>query len=50
MDREIAGHEFFSPDGKTIWFDHQQPRGVTFALTGTDLKTGLEKSYKHERN
>ncbi|MCC2547473.1 oligogalacturonate lyase family protein [Hymenobacter sp. BT175] len=50
MDREIAGHEFFSRDGKTIWFDHQRPRGQAFALTGTDLKTGRQKSYVHERN
>ncbi|HEX9152462.1 MAG TPA: oligogalacturonate lyase family protein, partial [Flavobacterium sp.] len=26
VEREIAGHEFFSPDGKTIWFDLQIPR------------------------
>src|SRR5690349_6129727 len=26
MDMEIAGHEWFSPDGKNIWFDLQMPR------------------------
>lgn len=30
MDMEIAGHEWFAPDGKTIWFDLQQPRSVSF--------------------
>lgn len=32
VHREIAGHEFFSPDGKDIWFDLQIPRGETFYL------------------
>src|SRR5262249_24469525 len=27
MNMEIAGHEFFSPDGKLIRFDLQMPRG-----------------------
>jgi oligogalacturonide lyase len=50
MDMEIAGHEFFSPDGKTIWFDHQLPRGATFFLTGADLKSGQEKTLRLDRN
>lgn len=50
MDMEIAGHEFFSPDGKIIWFDHQMPRSVTFYLTGVDLKSGVEKKYELQRN
>jgi oligogalacturonide lyase len=50
MDGEIAGHEFFSPDGKTIWFDQQKPRSVTFYLTGADVKTGKEKSYEMTRD
>ena len=50
MDMEIAGHEFFAPDGKTIWFDNQLPRGATFYLTGTNLQTGQEKKYQMERN
>ncbi len=29
---EIAGHEWFSKDGRYIWFDLQQPRGATFLL------------------
>jgi len=50
MDMEIAGHEFFSPDGKTIWFDHQMPRSTTFYLTGVNLKSGQEKKYQLQRN
>jgi len=50
MDMEIAGHEFFSPDGQTIWFDHQKPRSQKFYLTGTDVKTGKERSYELTRN
>ncbi|TFW33698.1 oligogalacturonate lyase family protein [Massilia horti] len=40
MDMEIAGHEYFSPDGKSIWFDLQKPRGETFYMAGADVKTG----------
>lgn len=50
LDREIAGHEWFGADGKTIWFDHQKPRGETFAVTGTTLKTGEEKTYSLTRD
>lgn len=50
VEGEIAGHEFFSPDGKTIWFDLQQPRSVTFYLTGTDVGTGKEKRYELTRD
>jgi oligogalacturonide lyase len=50
MDMEIAGHEWFSPDGSTIWFDLQMPRGETFYLAGYDLKSGKEKRYAVERD
>jgi oligogalacturonide lyase len=50
MDMEIAGHEWFSPDGKTIWFDLQQPRSVTFFVAGVDVKTGKEKKYSLVRD
>ena len=50
MEGEIAGHEFFSPDGKRIYFDLQMPRSVTFFLGGTDLATGAEKKHKITRN
>ena len=50
VDREIAGHEFFSPDGKTIWFDLQIPRGETFFLAGADVATGDETRYSLTRD
>lgn len=34
VTNEIAGHEFWSPDGKTVWFDLQIPRGQNFFLAG----------------
>lgn len=48
--REIAGHEFFSPDGNTIWFDLQIPRGETFYLAGKHLDTGEETKYALKRD
>ncbi|HEY4148263.1 MAG TPA: oligogalacturonate lyase family protein [Chitinophagaceae bacterium] len=50
MNMEIAGHEWFSPDGKTIYYDLQQPRSTTFFVGGTDVKTGVEKKYSLTRN
>ncbi|MGI4867858.1 MAG: oligogalacturonate lyase family protein [Janthinobacterium lividum] len=50
VEGEIAGHEFFSPDGQTIWFDLQQPRSVTFYLAGAPVAGGPEKRYQHQRN
>jgi oligogalacturonide lyase len=50
MDMEIAGHEFPSWDGKTIWFDLQMPKGKTFFLAGTNIETGEEKRYEMTRN
>jgi oligogalacturonide lyase len=50
VNREIAGHEFFSPDGGTIWFDLQIPRGETFYLAGLDLASGVEKRYAMKRD
>lgn len=32
MNMEIAGHEFFGIDGRTIWYDLQTPRGEVFWL------------------
>ncbi len=50
MDMEIAGHEFWSYDGKTIWFDLQTPRSQVFWIAGVDLATGKETRYPIERN
>ncbi len=50
MDMEIAGHEWFAPDGKTIWFDLQQPRSVTFYVAGVNVLTGEERKFALKRD
>ncbi|MFZ1086834.1 MAG: oligogalacturonate lyase family protein [Terracidiphilus sp.] len=50
MFMEIAGHEFWSHDGKTIWFDLQTPKGQDFWLAGYGVNTGKELRYHLERN
>jgi len=47
---EIAGHEFWSPDGKRIWFDLQMPRGEKFFLAGAALAAGTEIRFPLERD
>jgi oligogalacturonide lyase len=49
MDREIFGHEFFSHDGKTVWYDLQTPRSTNFWLAGVDVATGRQLRYRLER-
>lgn len=48
--REIAGHEFWSWDGKTIWYDLQIPRGETFYLASRRVKSGKQKKYALTRD
>jgi oligogalacturonide lyase len=50
MDMEIGGHEFFSNDGKMVWYDLQTPRSLVFWLAGYDVATGKRTWYHHERN
>jgi oligogalacturonide lyase len=50
MDMEIEGHEFFSNDGKTVWYDLQTPRSLVFWLAGYDIDTGKRTWYHHERD
>ncbi len=50
MNMEIAGHEFWSADGKTIWYDLQTPRGQDFWVAGYELATGARTWYHLERN
>ncbi len=40
MAMEIFGHEFWSPDGKTLWYDLQTPRGRDFWLASYRLDSG----------
>jgi len=50
MTMEIAGHEFWSADGKTIWYDLQTPRGEVFWLAGYDVDTGERTWYHLQRD
>jgi oligogalacturonide lyase len=50
MQMEIFGHEFFDPDGKTIWYDLQTPRGELFWLAGYNLETKRRVWYHLERD
>ena len=36
MDMEINGHEWWSWDGKTVWFDLQTPRSEVFWIAGVE--------------
>jgi oligogalacturonide lyase len=50
MLMEIAGHEFWGLDGKTIWYDWQYPKGEDFFLVGYDLSTHKRIAYHMQRN
>ena len=45
MNMEIFGHEFFSGDGKTIWYDLQTPKSQVFWVAGYDTVTGARTQY-----
>jgi oligogalacturonide lyase len=46
IDMEISGHEFFSGDGKTVWYDLQTPKSGVFWVAGLHLETG-ERTWYH---
>jgi oligogalacturonide lyase len=50
MFTEIAGHEFWAPDGKTLWYDWQTPKGEDFWLSGYNLESGKRTAYHMQRN
>ena len=50
MDMEINGHEWWSWDGRTVWFDLQTPRSQVFWLAGVNVETGKETRYQVERS
>lgn len=50
MPYEIAGHEFFSHDGKQVWYDLQTPRSKEFWLAGVNVETGDRIRYPIERS
>ena len=45
MAFEIAGHEFWSSDGKILWYDLQTPRSEVFWLAGYEIATGTRTWY-----
>ncbi len=50
MAMEIFGHEFWSADGQTIWYDLQTPRGADFWVAGYHVATGARTWYHLARN
>jgi oligogalacturonide lyase len=48
MYMEIWGHEFWGPDGETIWYQWDYPRNVPDSafIAGYDVKTGKRFAYK----
>jgi oligogalacturonide lyase len=50
MAMEIWGHEFWSADGKTIWYDLQTPRGEVFWLASYDIATARRAWYHLQRD
>ena len=50
MAMEIAGHEFWGQDGKTIWYDLQTPKGEDFWVAGYNLDTHERTWYHLQRN
>lgn len=49
MDMEIAGHEFFSLDGKWIYYDLQTPKSQVFWLARYNIKTGETEKFSLTR-
>ncbi len=45
MNMEIAGHEFWGQDGKTIWYDLQTPLSQVFWVAGYNIQTGERTQY-----
>jgi oligogalacturonide lyase len=50
MQMEIFGHEFWSIDGATIYYDLQTPRGEDFWLAAYQVATGERTWYHMQRN
>jgi oligogalacturonide lyase len=50
MDMEINGHEWWSWNGKTVWFDLQTPRSQVFWIAGVNMENGREIRYHVERD
>src|SRR5207249_9137328 len=49
MDMEINGHEWWSWNGKTVWFDLQTPRSQDFWIAGVNMQDGGKTRYHLRR-
>jgi oligogalacturonide lyase len=49
IKEESAAREFWSRDGKTIWYELQKPKGEDFALMGYDVATGNRKLFHMDK-
>jgi len=45
MNMEIEGHEFWSADGKWVWYDLQTPKSQVFWVAGYNVETGERRWY-----
>jgi len=50
MVNEVCGHEFWDPDGKTVWYDLQTPSGLVLWLAGYNTETKERKWYHLEQS
>ena len=50
QEMEINGHEWWSWDGKTVWFDLQTPRSEDFWIAGVNMETGARTRYHLQRD
>ncbi|MDP9052133.1 MAG: oligogalacturonate lyase family protein [Acidobacteriota bacterium] len=50
MAMEIAVHEFWAPDGNTIWYDWHFPYAEAFFVGGYNVVTHARTAYHLERN
>jgi oligogalacturonide lyase len=50
MAMEIFGHEFWSADGRTVWYDLQTPRGEDFWLANYSVDNGARTWYHLQRD
>jgi oligogalacturonide lyase len=50
IEMEIAGHEFWSRDGRTVWYDLQTPKSQEFWLAGAALEGERAIRYRLPRD
>ena len=50
MAMEIAVHEFWAPDGKTIWYDWEYPYAQVWYVGGYNVETHARTAYNLQQN